>query len=554
MPQWDMLQLVQASSARTGLRGSGFLAFFFAAAVLHAQTGPRVLTVVSTVDGSQQPYALYIPRSMDPPKEYGLLISLHSEDSNHRMNLSQVLGIAGRGTMTLDGTAFPPLRDRDLIVACPLARGTMGYQGIAEQDVYDVLADVERRYPVDRDRVYLTGISMGGGGALWLAETHPDLWAGIAAMCPDSMPGSEDLAPNLLNVPLRLYHGELDTIVPVASSRAWQRRLLEAGVPAAYTEYPTTRHNVWDVAYSRDGALDWLSAQRRNRWPERVRLVARSYQYSSAYWVRIDGLTPGVPAQIDARRAPNGDVQVTTVNLDGFTLTAQEPPARVTIDGTAIRLKSGAALSFNQSPAGWRQGPVTPAGQRLGAEGPILRALSGRQIYVYGTLGTPTGEELAERRKVAEAAADWSTVRSHLQLWFPVKADREVTAADLDGADLVLFGTAESNSLMARFAGRLPIELRPDAADYGLLFIAPIGKHYALVNSGLPWWTGADETSPGGYLWEPAQIRQLNRFGDYVLFRGTIAQVVAQGRFDNNWKVPAAAAARLTAAGTVKIR
>jgi hypothetical protein len=368
------------------------------------------------------------------------------------------------------------------------------------------------------------------------------------------MPGSEDLAPNLLNVPLRLYHGELDTIVPVASSRAWQRRLLDAGVPAAYTEYPATRHNVWDVAYARDGALEWLAAQRRNRSPERVRFVARSYQYSSAYWVRMDGLTPGVPAQIDARRAPNGDVQVTTVNLDGFTLTAQEPPpAQVTINGTAIRLQRGAALSFNKSPAGWRQGPVASAGKHFGAEGPILRALSGRQIYVYGTLGAPTDEELAERRKVAQAAANWSTVRSHLQLSLPVKADREVTAADLDGADLVLFGTAESNSLVARFAGRLPIELRPDAADYGLLFIAPIGKHYALVNSGLPWWTGADETSPGGYLWEPAQIRQLNRFGDYVLFRGTIGQVVAEGRFDTNWKVPAADAARLTAAGTVKI-
>jgi pimeloyl-ACP methyl ester carboxylesterase len=550
----DIVRVVQASGARTYSRGSGFFAFFFAVAALHAQTGPHVLTVASAVDGRQQSYALYIPRSFDPPKEYGLLISLHSEDSNHRMNLSQVLGIVGRGAMTLEGTSFPPLRGRDLIVACPLARGTMGYQGIAEQDVYDVLADVERRYPVDRDRVYLTGISMGGGGALWLAETRPDLWAGVAAMCPDSMPGSEDLAPNLLNVPLRLYHGELDTIVPVASSRAWQRRLLDAGVPVAYTEYPATRHNVWDVAYSRDGALEWLAAQRRNRWPDRVRLVARSYQYSSAYWVRIDSLTPGVPAQIDARRASNGDVQAITVNLDGFTLTAQEPqPSQVTVDGTAIRLKRGAPLSFNKSPAGWRQGLVAAAGKRIGAEGPILRALSGRQIYVYGTLGAQTDEELAERRKVAQAASNWSTVRSHLQLSFAVKADREVTAADLDSSDVVLFGTAKSNSLVARFAARLPIELRPDAADYGLLFIAPIGKHYALVNSGLPWWTGADETSASGYLWEPAQIRELNPFGDYVLFRGTIAQVVAEGRFDANWKLPADAAARLTAAGTVRI-
>jgi hypothetical protein len=182
----------------------------------------------------------------------------------------------------------------------------------------------------------------------------------------------------------------------------------------------------------------------------------------------------------------------------------------------------------------------------------MVQALWGRHIYVYGTLGAQSDEELAERRKVAETAAEWSTVRTHVLISLPVKADREVTAEDIDTSGLVLFGTAESNSLVARFASRFPIELRPDAADYGLLFIASLGKHYALVNSGLPWWTGADE-SIGGYSWAPAQVRQLSGFGDYVLFRGKITQVAAEGRFDANWKVPAAAVARLTAAGTVRI-
>ena len=53
----------------------------------------------------------------------------------------------------------------------------MGYQGIAEKDVYDVLADVKARFSVDEDRVYLTGLDMGGGGALWLGLTRPDIWA-----------------------------------------------------------------------------------------------------------------------------------------------------------------------------------------------------------------------------------------------------------------------------------------------------------------------------------------------------------------------------------------
>ena len=79
---------------------------------------------------------------------------------------------------------------------------------------------------------------MGGGGALWLALTRPDVWAAVAPVCAATIPGSEELAPNALNLPIRLFHGDARPAVPVASSRAWQRRLLDAGVPAEYIEYP----------------------------------------------------------------------------------------------------------------------------------------------------------------------------------------------------------------------------------------------------------------------------------------------------------------------------
>jgi len=141
-----------------------------------------------------------------------------------------------------------------------------------------------------------------------------------------------------------------------------------------------------------------------------------------------------------------------------------------------------------------------------------------------------------------------------LLLNLPVMADRDVKQEEIDGCDLVLFGTAESNSVIAKLAGQLPLELRPDAADYGLLFIAAVGKRYVLVNSGLPWWTGLDESGVGGYSWAPLPYRQLSGWGDYLLFRGSAGQVVAEGRFDANWKLPAAAAQKLAATGTVNIR
>src|SRR3954447_24123854 len=144
--------------------------------------GQTTVTFRSTVDGSEQPYALYVPKRLAPGRAYPLILSLHEEESNHIANLRHVFGLPARyGETALQTmTVMPPLRDVDFLVACPFARGTMGYQGIAEQDVYDVLADVKSRYAVDEDRIYLTGASMGGGGALWLGLTRPDLWAAVA--------------------------------------------------------------------------------------------------------------------------------------------------------------------------------------------------------------------------------------------------------------------------------------------------------------------------------------------------------------------------------------
>ena len=176
--------------------------------------------------------------------------------------------------------------------------------------------------------------------------------------------------------------------------------------------------------------------------------------------------------------------------------------------------------------------------------------MSARQIYVYGGSGARTAEELEARRKIAETAAAWSTARSRLALSLAVKADTAVTAADLDSADLILFGTPETNSVIARFAPSLPLALSPAAADFGLLFI---GKHYALVSSGLPWWTGADDANRSVNSPVPEQLRLLSSFGDYILFKGSLTNVVAEGRFDRNWKVPADAAQKLLSPGTVTV-
>ena len=521
--------------------------------------GPQVATFHSDVDNSDQPYALYLPKTFDPAQKYPLVVSLHAEESDHRLNLRQLFGkgILGAETMGEAARRFPPLPDVPFIVACPLARGAVPpgpYRGIAEKDIYDMLADVERRFPVDPDRVYLTGVSVGGGAALRLALTRPDIWAAVAPVCAEPPSEMEALAGNALNLPILLFHGEQDPIVSAQSSRRLQKRFLDLGAPAEYVEYPALRHNAWDRAYRNAAIFDVLGKFHRRRFPDRVRFTTSQYKYTEAYWVRLDRLTPGQPAAVDARFAALNRIEVATHDLDGLTLSlAGHPqfsgahPLSVTIDGTTLHPKGRDTVSFVRSGNSWTPGfaPLLGAVKRPGLEGPLAEAIASRHIYVYG--------ESAADHDAAATAAQWSTPRGQLLVSFPVMADKDVTAEDIATANLILFGSRQTNSLIARFAGRLPLELNPSAADYGLVFIAGIGAHYVVVNSGLPWWTGAAQVKRSGWRQTPAPYHVLESLGDYVLFRGSLEHVVAEGRFDRNWRLPAAQEKPLAESGAVTI-
>ncbi|MBI1895069.1 MAG: prolyl oligopeptidase family serine peptidase [Acidobacteria bacterium] len=526
--------------------------------------GPQVLTFFSDVDDSEQPYALYIPRNYTPVRKYPLVISLHGASSNHRLNLRRLFGRGNRlGETDIEASRyFPPLREIDFLVASPLARGTLGYQGIAEKDVYDVLADVQSRFAIDPDRIYLTGLSMGGGGTLWLGLTRPDLWAAIAPVCP-ATENWRELAGNALNVPVKLFQGELDPVVKAADTRAWQQAFLDAGVRSEYVGYPAVRHNAWDHAY-KDGAIfDWFANFRRVRHPERVRFSTRSYQYNSAYWVRIDGLTPGALATVDAEFSAANRLTVRTTGIDGVTLALRDhprfAPARsltVVMDGTPLQTRGRGTISLSRGASGWMLKPYVHGSseKRPGQEGPIPAAVSARHIYVYGTSGSPSAEELRARRAQAVAASEWSTPRSRLLLNFRVLADKDVRESDLKTSNLILFGSKETNSLIAQLAERLPLHLNAGAADYGLVFIVSTGERYAVINSGLPWWTQADQARRPGLPFLPVPFSALQSLPDFILFKGGLDNVIAEGLFDRNWQLPADAARKMEATGAVTLR
>lgn len=113
---------------------------------------------------------------------------------------------------------------------------------------------------IDRDRIYVTGISMGGYGTWDLISRRPELFAAALPIC-----GGGDVAqaPRIAGLPLWTFHGSKDNAVPVCRSRAMVSALWQAGSDAHYREYPDAGHGIWTRTYEDGEVLKWFFSQRR---------------------------------------------------------------------------------------------------------------------------------------------------------------------------------------------------------------------------------------------------------------------------------------------------
>jgi predicted peptidase len=123
-----------------------------------------------------------------------------------------------------------------------------------------LLDKILERYDVDRSRIYLTGLSMGGNGTWRLATAYPQLFAAIAPICGWGDTGKVSV---LKDVPAWVFHGKKDPVVLYERGKSMVKALKAAGGNVKFTVYPEALHDSWTETYQNPEFYEWLLAQKR---------------------------------------------------------------------------------------------------------------------------------------------------------------------------------------------------------------------------------------------------------------------------------------------------
>ena len=120
-----------------------------------------------------------------------------------------------------------------------------------------LIDEVISKYPVDTDRLYLTGLSMGGYGSWDLSQAYPDKFAAIAPIC-----GGNDInswmVDKIKHLPSWVFHGALDNVVPVGQSAMIVRALKAVEADVKFTVYPEAGHDSWTETYANPTLYEWF--------------------------------------------------------------------------------------------------------------------------------------------------------------------------------------------------------------------------------------------------------------------------------------------------------
>jgi predicted peptidase len=205
-------------------------------------------------------FRFFSEKRMSPKKRYPIMLFLHGKGSGGSDNEKQLNGIvrnfaAGKFHKKNPSFIFAP--------QCP--DDSKGWRGEYLDDVIGLLRTAIKNLPVDEDRVYITGISMGGFGTWSALDEAPDLFAAAVPVCGGGNPAT---AKAIKEIPIWAHHGVADPVVSVEFTRKMVEALKKEKGDIKYTEYDAAsgvKHDAWTPCYSNPEVYEWIYEQRKGK-------------------------------------------------------------------------------------------------------------------------------------------------------------------------------------------------------------------------------------------------------------------------------------------------
>ncbi|HET6324863.1 MAG TPA: prolyl oligopeptidase family serine peptidase [Planctomycetaceae bacterium] len=501
----------------------------------------------SRLDDSVQPYGLIVPPSYTTAgnDKFRLDLWFHGRGET----LSEINFIRDREKNR--GTFSPP----DTIVLHPYGRYCNANKFAGEIDVFEAIESVKERYRIDDDRIIIRGFSMGGASTWHLAVHYPDLWAaanpgaGFAetpvfakvfhkeTLTPSWWEvklfhwyDATDWAGNLWHCPTVAYSGEIDSQKQAADIMA--EAMKKHGLELVHVIGPNTKHQYHPQARVEvDRRITQLAERGREVLPDAIRFTTYTLRYNRCGWVTVDALDRHwEQARIEVHADEGGGLMFATDNIKAFSvhvpsgyapirasvqkeIALQFVPAKVDTNAREPQSLQVPALtrsdrswnfSVHRDGKQWKIGALPEAlRKRHGLQGPIDDAFMEPFVFVR-----PTGKSThPEVEKWVHAEFDRAVVRWRRQFRGTPRIvdDRDVTPADIESKNLILWGDAASNSVISQIAGKLPIRAdggqitagaqQFDAAHHVPILIYPNPlnpNRYVVLNSGFTFREHAD--------------------------------------------------------------
>ena len=225
-------------------------------------------------DGQQLNYRLlkpadYQPDRYDPSQRYPLVIFLHGAGERGQDNIAQLKHCLAEFCQPQRREQYPcyvlapqcPTQQKWVEIDWSAAQPTYPEQisrplDLTLQVVDAMLADAA----IDKNRVYIAGLSMGGYGTWDALARRPELFAAVIPICGG---GNTSLVARFQHIPIWCFHGDADTVVKPDKSREMIAALEAVGGQPRYTEYPGVGHNSWTPTFASEETFAWLFSQKR---------------------------------------------------------------------------------------------------------------------------------------------------------------------------------------------------------------------------------------------------------------------------------------------------